>query len=78
MKRVVILQNVSMPGMPGFKKGQEARMNDEIAGILIERGHAKLEKGKSREAVKKQKEAMKKRESAKDIVSGTIKEITDL
>lgn len=63
MKSVTILEDVSIPSMPGFRKGQEVRVNDDIADLLVERGHAKFHLGKSRDEVQNERE--KSRPSAK-------------
>ena len=54
MKLIRIIQDVSIPGMPGFRKGQQVRVKDSLADLLCDRGHAKEEKGKSEEEVKKE------------------------
>lgn len=48
MKKIVILENVALPSMPAFKKGQEVRVADGIADLLVERKHARYSTGKSR------------------------------
>ncbi|MEE8151281.1 MAG: hypothetical protein V3T43_06155 [Nitrosomonadaceae bacterium] len=70
MKTVVILETVSLPNMPGYRKGEECRMKDEIAELLVERGHAKYHTGKSREVMDKQRAKVKK---ADVVVSKTDK-----
>ena len=55
MKTIVITEDVELSGQPKFTKGQEVRVSDSIADILVERGHAKEEKGKMREEVKNEK-----------------------
>lgn len=55
MKTVTILEDVSIPSMPGFRKGQEVRVADHIADLLVERSHAKFHFGKTREEVQKEK-----------------------
>jgi len=54
MKLIRIIQDVSIPGMPGFRKGQQVRVSDSIAALLCDRGHAKEEKGKSEQEVKQE------------------------
>lgn len=48
MKKIVILENVALPNTPAFKKGQEVRVADSIADLLVERKHARYSTGKSR------------------------------
>lgn len=60
MKIVSIIQDVSIPGIPGFRRGQEVRIKDEIADMLVDRGHAKFVVGESREEVKAKLEKEKK------------------
>lgn len=55
MKLIRIIQDVTIPGMPAFRKSQQVKVKDSIADILVERGHAKLEKGKSEAKVKNEK-----------------------
>lgn len=40
MKSIKILEDVAVSGTPKFKKNQEVRVSDNIAKLLIERGHA--------------------------------------
>lgn len=42
MKSIIILQDVSIPNVPGFRAGLQVRVSDEIADLLIERSFAKL------------------------------------
>ena len=44
MKIVVIKENVMVPNCPSFKKGQEVRINSDLAKMLVDRGHAKYVK----------------------------------
>jgi len=75
MKLVRILQNVSIPGMPGFRQGQQVRVKDEIADLLVERGHAKLETGKSEQAVKEEEKG-KESKGAKPRKRGDKERVT--
>lgn len=59
MKLVRIIQNVSIPGLPGFRKGQQVRVSDSLGALLCSRGHAILEKGKSESEVKAGKSTSK-------------------
>lgn len=60
MKLVRIIQDVAIPNMPAFAKGQQVRVSDEIGQILVDRGHAKLEKGKSESKIKSEKAKLSK------------------
>ena len=56
-----------MEGTPKFKKGQEVRVSDGIADLLVSRGHAKLAKGKSRADVKEAKKSKESSEKKEDV-----------
>lgn len=62
MKLIRITQNVSIPSMPAFRVGQQVRVADHIADLLVERGHAKLEKGESEHTIKEKKKVESKEE----------------
>ena len=67
MKRIIIMEDVSIPTMPAFKKGQEVRIKGALADLLIERKHAKISKGKSREKMKKEKAEREKDEPKEEV-----------
>lgn len=43
MKSITILKDVSIPGVPGFSVGQQVRVKDEIADMLVDRSFAKMD-----------------------------------
>ena len=65
MKLIRIMQDVSLPSMPMFKKGQQVRVNDEIADLLVTRGHAKREHGKTEDEVRTEKKVKDEKENGK-------------
>jgi len=66
MKRILLLENVMMPNCPGFKKGQEVKVNDELGELLVKRGHAKSIKEENRRLESKElKERQKKEKKEK-------------
>jgi hypothetical protein len=66
MKLVLLKENVMIPNSPSFKKGQEVRINDTLADLLISRGHAKLvKKENARKETKELKKEHEKEEKDK-------------
>jgi len=43
MKSIVILKTVSIPMSPGFNLGDQVRVSEKIAEMLVDRGFAKYE-----------------------------------
>jgi len=66
MKLILLKENVSIPNSPAFKKGQEVRVNDDLADLLLKRGHAKeVKKENARKEVKELKKEQKEEKKSK-------------
>jgi len=64
MQEIIITTTVEIPNCPLFEKGQKVRVKDELADLLVDRGHARFNQGKpaTTEKAKKIKEERDKKD----------------